>query len=165
MPFSWRLGRTYSPTTEFYLVDGTGKERPLIVFPDFSTEGDPRLPGTTGDWHHYAVTFDGATFRGYYDGKPLGTDTGGSLGAPIGTATTEGLDGFSGSLKLGGSYLCIGCWNFGSSPEFYDDDHHPNNAWVSGGIDDVRIYNRVLSPAEIARLANRPIGQVETGPD
>lgn len=33
-----------------------------------------------------------------------------------------------------------------------DSDYLPNNGWWSGGIDDLRIYDRQLADAEIAAL-------------
>ncbi len=78
---------------------------------------------TLDAWHHVAGTFDGTTLTAYVDGGSLGTTT---------STATYAMD----------DYL-IGCdINIGNQEEFF-----------SGTIDDVRFYDRVLSPTEIATLA------------
>ena len=79
-------------------------------------------------WHHVAVTADGETIRAYLDGAPLGRPH------PL------ALVPFTGPLQLG-------AWPLGASVDF-----------LGGWLDDVRIYSRALSPAEIARDMATPIG-------
>ena len=82
---------------------------------------------TPNVWHHLAATYDGSVLRMYVDGVQVGT-----LNAPGNIANTTG-----GVLEIGGDAL----WG-----EFW-----------SGGIDDVRIYNRALSATEITALMNANI--------
>ena len=77
-----------------------------------------------GQWHHHAATYDGATFHAYIDGVASGTTT-----VALGAYTPDDL--------------AIGCdLNFGALVQRFD-----------GAIDDVRLYDRVLTPVEIAALA------------
>ena len=92
--------------------------------------GDVRFGrgGTPDIWHHVAVTSDGATVRAYLDGEPLGSPH------------RMALEPFTGPVQLG-------AWPLGASVDF-----------LGGWLDDVRIYGRALSPAEIARDMATPIG-------
>lgn len=78
-----------------------------------------------GVWHHIAYVYDGQEGHHYFvDGKP--SDGMSELWGPLNTV-------LSGSLILGG---------------------HPGSVGPDGGyLDDVRVYGRVLSNAEIAELA------------
>lgn len=81
---------------------------------------------TDADWHLVTVTFDTSTGTSiiYIDGIPKSTKTG-----TTGSRLTYGLDdGRIGSVAAGAKYF-------------------------HGPIDDVRIYNRVLSPSEVAAMA------------
>lgn len=84
--------------------------------------------GRPGLWHHVAVTCDGATVRAFLDGV--------ALGQPHAVA----LEPFTGPLQ-------IGAWPLGTPVDL-----------LGGWLDDVRIYDRALSPAEIARDMATPIG-------
>ena len=77
-----------------------------------------------GEWHHYTVTFDNTSkvWKLYKDGAFINSST-----------HTQGLQNWTSPLELGRA-----AWD--SSFNF------------SGGLDDVRIYNRVLSATEIQNL-------------
>lgn len=81
-----------------------------------------------GKWHAVAGTFDGTAAHLYVDGHEVGT------GTPALGPITYGLP-TSSRLRFGG----------------YDGDC---SLPYTGGLDEVRIYNRALSAAEIARLQN-----------
>jgi hypothetical protein len=83
---------------------------------------------STNVWHHVALTSDGTTLRAYLDGVPLGTSQ--SLGVGAVTDAPQ-----------------IGAWIYGGS--FVD--------FFSGTLDEVRIYNRVLSEAEVQADMNTPL--------
>lgn len=76
-----------------------------------------------GAWHHVAATWDGATKRLYVDGV---------LGAEMSTVAISG-----------GELLSIGADLDTGTPTLYFD----------GELDELRIYPRVLTTAEIATLA------------
>jgi len=74
-------------------------------------------------WTHIVMTYDGSRVKVYKD-----------AGAPWDS-------GFIGSKVFGNAHLFIGASNASSTVSFVD-----------GIIDEARIYNRVLSAAELARL-------------
>ena len=80
-----------------------------------------------GSWHHVAGTFDGSTVRLWVDGVEVGTAT---TGAALSYAT-------------GARDLTIGAFATNGSLGF------------TGDIDEVRLWSRVLTPAEIAARASR----------
>jgi Concanavalin A-like lectin/glucanases superfamily len=83
-----------------------------------------------GQWHLAAGTYDGATVRLFVDGQQVGSGTPAS--GPIG----YGL-GLNNDFIIGGAQdpACVEQTNF------------------TGDVDEVRVYNRALSPDEIAYLA------------
>jgi hypothetical protein len=76
-------------------------------------------------WYHLAGTYDGETVKAYKDGVLVTANTG-----PSGNPNSE-----TDTLKLG--------------------RHSASAQYFAGTIDDVRIYSRVLSHAEIASLAGK----------
>lgn len=96
------------------------------------TGDDPRtgstIPIPDTNWHHVAYTYDGSTWKGYADATPS-----------FSLAKTFTLANGGGSLVLG-DFSGAGAWDF------------------NGKIDDLRIYKRALSQAEISALAagNQP---------
>ena len=51
-----------------------------------------------------------------------------------------------------GPWIAVGCWSHNASPPLEDADEKPNNGWLDGTLDEVRIYNRVLLQSEIVAL-------------
>jgi Concanavalin A-like lectin/glucanases superfamily/Bacterial Ig domain len=82
----------------------------------------------TNVWQHLAITYDGTTMRAYVDGALYGTPQAISLGAV-------------------NAPVQIGAWIFGGG----------NADYLSGTIDEVRVYDRALSQAEVAADAATPI--------
>jgi hypothetical protein len=87
------------------------------------TDPDPILAGT---WQHIAVTYDGTVVKMYYNGSSLPLESSG--------AHTEAIADNSSDLSIAG-YQC--------SSLIYQ---------FPGEIDDARIYDRALSPLELAAL-------------
>ncbi len=86
-----------------------------------------------GQWHHVAGVFDSGTLTIYIDGGPETPAFGGTI---FGTGTTR-----YGFLGIGSE-----------ATEF---NGRPNaTGYFDGDLDDIRIYNRVLWPPEIAYLAD-----------
>lgn len=126
----WNLGRDYSDRMSFAVSPVKYTAAEVVTFPDRAADGN------TGGWNHYAVTFDRGNVRAFYNGRLCD-------------------EGFVNTPKLiiAGSYLGIACWTFNESPEMdLSVDEHPNNAWMNGAMDDVRIYRRVLADEEIASM-------------
>lgn len=75
-------------------------------------------------WHHVVVTLESNRLTGYYDGKPITF-----VGFPAPTAV----------FNTGRGPFFIGYWN---------------GEYFNGSIDDIRVYNRALSPQEVEALFN-----------
>jgi hypothetical protein len=78
------------------------------------------------EWHHVAMTYDGAELKVYLDGN-----IDGSVAAEGGLHTLWGVD-----------LICIGVWDGGYG--------QPGGRYFQGIIDEVRIERRVLSEEDIA---------------
>jgi len=128
---AWLLDPSEMPF-ETLIAVGAGRAMKLLSREiSFTTpEGDLAFgpAGSPGMWHHVAVTCDGATVRAFLDGV--------ALGQPHPAA----LEPFTGPLQ-------VGAWPLGAPVDF-----------LGGWLDDVRIYGRALSAAEIARDMATPIG-------
>jgi hypothetical protein len=85
-----------------------------------------------GEWHHVAGTFDNGTLTVYVD---TNLETSASSGSTFGSGNTR-----------------YGFLGVGSEANAFDGSKGPSN-YFDGDLDDVRIYSRALSQAEIASLA------------
>ena len=74
------------------------------------------------EWYHYTATYDGKEVKFYVNGESVG-----KLPCP------EGLDETPNTLKIAHSQMFGNNWDF------------------PGTIDEVRIYNRALSDAEVKK--------------
>ena len=88
-----------------------------------------------GTWYHVVFTFDDATnkFKLFLDGALVATLT------------------QSGSMQFDHHPVFLGVDT--------DFDNFTGNSWIQGAMDDVRIYSRALSEAEVAALYNNVCGQ------
>ena len=86
-----------------------------------------------GQWHHVAGVFDNGMMTIYIDGNAEPSTTGGST---FGTGTTR-----------------YGLLGVGSEADVFDGDQNAGS-YFRGALDDVRIYHRALSNAEVAYLAD-----------
>jgi hypothetical protein len=129
-PNGWSWGCMDSASTLFAVWDSASVSHVAILFPD-DLFAKPQT-----SFHHYAVTWDGSTFIGYFDGAAFQTNT---------------LAGIT-SLSIQSPYhwLALGCKHFGQPPQMGDGGSL--SGWMGGAIDEVRIYNRALSIAEIGNL-------------
>jgi len=93
-----------------------------------------------GQWHHVAGVFDNGTMTIYIDGNAEPSTTGGST---FGTGTTR-----------------YGLLGVGSEADVFDGDQNAGT-YFRGELDEVRIYHRALSEAEIAYLADESPGDGE----
>jgi Concanavalin A-like lectin/glucanases superfamily len=132
----WRNGYSLSLGGDYNGKKPRGK-------PEFETSRGEVGSGralTDGQWHHVAATYDGRAARCYIDG------------AVVGSAKVKQ----PGPLKKSGWDLCIGnsVVDYGTG-EFIA---------FEGLIDEVRIYNRALSPEEIKALATATHAGAEIPP-
>ena len=101
---------------------------------DYATQNISSL--SADQWHHVALVLDGKNqqMTAYLDG----------LAFAGGSVYGEGLSGHSGDISIGGPS------QDGGSPStniFHDGTH--TGGYFQGSIDDVRVYNRTLSDAEV----------------
>ncbi|MCX7928057.1 MAG: Ig-like domain-containing protein, partial [Patescibacteria group bacterium] len=87
---------------------------------------------STNTWHHVAIVSTGSQIRAYLNGNQ------------VGNTVTANLSSYSGNLHLG-------AWPYNNS--FTD--------FLSGTLDDVRIYNLALTQTEIQSAMNSAIGQTQ----
>jgi hypothetical protein len=99
----------------------------LFFYTCTGSAADTLMPGNVvpaGSWHHIAGTWDGGSKTLYLDGNKLGD------------SQPPGVDFDDDSVYIGG-----------------DVDNGAPTSFLPGRLDDVRVYNRALSPSEIAALA------------
>ncbi|UCC22514.1 MAG: hypothetical protein JSW23_00105 [Planctomycetota bacterium] len=100
-------------------------EKTMGVFIDWNNFRSDGGVITSGIWQHVAVTGDRTDYQLYVDGLPVpGSFFDGSYNSPPSVTTN----------------MRIGTWNHSTDREF------------NGSMDDVRIYNRALSSAEVEQL-------------
>jgi len=107
------------------------------------TDEADNWPGNTGrvddgEWHHVAGVFDNGTLTMYIDGNPKEPYFGGST---FGTGTTR-----------------YGYLGVGSESTAFDLEPRTPASFFAGEMDEVRIYHRALSEAEVAYLADESPG-------
>jgi len=166
---AWGLGRLNNKiwlnNTRFYVTTNGNSDVSLGDFPENGYNDD------SYHWTHYAVTWNNGVAVGYTNGMPV---------------FTNNISMFVTRLRIGQNnnnptpWIGIGCDTHAGTPPLNDEApqiEYPNNGWLNGVMDDVRIYNRVLSAAEIqavyapgsgAGLPQKPapptILQVKPGP-
>jgi hypothetical protein len=110
------------------------------VWTDAGAADTINYPGVTGrvddgQWHHVAGVFDNGKMTIYIDGNPR---------EPYSLGTTFGR----------GRYTRYGFIGSGSEASYPPPTGRANGPYLEADLDDVRIYERALSPAEIAYLAD-----------
>jgi gliding motility-associated-like protein len=99
----------------------------------WNSSKDFTLANSKGEWHHYALVYDGTNISFYYDGEQKLAPT------PLAINTTNGL-------------VRLGLWNSG-----------PSNKYFKGEIDEVKVWSRALSSFEIKQGFHHPIQGNEAG--
>ncbi|MGQ9503543.1 MAG: LamG-like jellyroll fold domain-containing protein [Thermogutta sp.] len=124
----WIINRIFggSETTGFRLGVVYGKPSFQLPLTSWSHHLVANTQLPTGRWVHLAGTFDGTNMRLYMDGKEVG-----KMERP-------------GGLRQNVRPIILGIF----------DMNHP--AYFTGDLDEVRLYNRALSPEEIAAHAASP---------
>jgi hypothetical protein len=111
----------------------------ILEFPDngYTYNGD------TINWNHYAVTWNNGVMTSYINGVAFQTND----ISPVVTRLQIGQNNNNPTPWIG-----IGCDTHGGTPLLNDEtpqNEYPNNGWMNGVMDDVRIYNRALTAAEV----------------
>lgn len=116
-----------------WLLGFDQKSFSLILSTEGSDDGNGKLtrlngrtPIETGRWHYVVGTYDGATMRLYVDGKPDGEATGQS-----------------------GNVLYPERGRYAVAAYADDNELYP----LDGALFEVKVYNRVMAPNEIAGIA------------
>ena len=100
---------------------------------------------SSGQWHHVALTLSGDTsvqsdaLRGYLDGVEFGRGAGSQLWSRSGDIGIGRVDG----IAQGSAH----------TTKFHDGNATSNGHGLAGWIDELRVYNRQLTAAEISDLA------------
>ncbi len=120
-------------------INGTVAEAGRIGWDLMTDAGQADLAGQTriddGQWHHVASVFDNGAILIYVDGK---VDASMRLGTTFGTGNPR-----------------FGFLGVGSEATAFDGEKAPEN-YFQGALDDVRLYTRALTAAEIGELLARP---------
>jgi hypothetical protein len=141
---SWSLGRIGNAGTLGFMVCPISRD-PLVVtvvtWPDDSVRPGGESPDlSTAGFHLYTVTIDCPANQviAYHDGQPYQTNT---IDLPW--------------IRVYGCssqpWLCVGADAHDGTPQ-WGDDLYPNSGFFVGKLDDIRIYNRTLSAAEVGNL-------------
>lgn len=137
---SWNIGRQYRAYLAF-IVFAAGTEGVEVVrWPvDVIRAGGSNPNLGTLAMHMYGVTIDCSRDEAiaYYDGRAYMTNR---VGVPW--------------IRISGyprAWLCIGANRHVGTPE-WGDDLWPNDGYHQGKLDEIRIYDRVLSAQEIMAL-------------
>jgi len=138
---SWTIGRFYHPYLSFAVYPSSGGAMELVTWPDDTIKSSGTTPNLgTAAPHLYTVTLDCNLNQviSYYDGNPYRTNT-----IDLPWVRIYGCQ----SIR----WLCVGAMAHDGTP-FWGDDKYPNAAYFPGRMDDLRIYNRTLSPADVQAL-------------
>jgi hypothetical protein len=138
---SWAMGRY-----NFNLV--ANETRMVIVTNSPTGQGKFGVPengyeGNTTNWAHYAFTFDNGTLVTYFNGSPYATNTVAPTTLTLSQSPSRPYD-----------WIGIGANPHVGSPMLEDEtgNDYPNNGWMNGVIDDVRIYSRALVAGEVEAI-------------
>ena len=128
---SYLVGKGYDGIEPYFLRWSNPSGTPSLEAGSYSDSGGgngviwPVSGINPGEWHHVAGTYDGTRWTMYVDGQQKAA-----------TAASSGALANTQDVYLGGT-------NIGGTLERF----------FTGKLDDVRIYNRALSPSEIQTLA------------
>jgi len=163
---SWDFGRfnqsIWLNNTRFYITTngnfnvtqvGNGSDpvfgkagRIVFNYPDNGyTNGDTVI------WRHYGFTFSNGVCRTYYQGTNYSS-------GDISAVTTRLTVGWNNNVSM--PFIGIGTDTHGGSPALEDEPagpDYPNNGWFNGQMDDVRIYSRALTDAEMLTVYNNGV--------
>jgi hypothetical protein len=146
-PHTWMLGRDDTPYNIFRASDDHGMDVKLLALPDADL-----VDHQFGSWNHIAVTWDGSTIRGYYNGTPFAeVSQNRFLQFALGTYLAIGAENH-GDPRYSPDNNCVNYYGGDPSKSYVQ----PNAGFLNGEMDDIRIYDRALAPAEVALLAQAP---------
>lgn len=148
---AWHFGRYYSTSI--------GNMRFLLNTNAGAVAAAPQLTWDNGTytndtWNHYAITVDCSdsnlvVAKLYFNGSLLKST---NIALQAANAIT-GLRLTDAPGSTYGPWLAVGCWQHNGTQTLDDAaDGLPNNGWMDGNMDDVRVYDRVLADSEVAAI-------------
>lgn len=114
-------------TSNFYFGSGAGRASLYLPSGHFITPN----PVETNRWYCVVATYDSTFVKIYVDGQLVATGFSNTVTPPVGTSTGN---------------VSIGANRSASGPTF--------PYWYNGLIDDIKVYNRALTPTEISNLCD-----------
>lgn len=146
---AWNIGRngTQSPEVIVWTDQQSGNDYYSYPFNDLLVD----THGLSG-WHHYCFTFGLGIITLYLDGTPWSTNNYPAfVGPPLaGTpAIAWPTIGFQGWLGIGVNTHSA---QIISTPQFdylTGGDNYPNNGWMHGGLDKIKIWRSTLSASAV----------------
>jgi hypothetical protein len=149
-PSSWNFGRNSSAQTRLsVLTNGTGSSTRDKNFPDEKDPTEETWLGNTTNWNHYAWSWSNGVIQMYFNGTNCGS-------ADYSAVTNRLNPGMNGG---GTPWIAIGVNHHGGDQwlQIQGGDDYPNNGWLHGIIDDVRIYTGVtLTATNILDIYREP---------
>lgn len=143
--YSWAKSAVFMMVEHATLTDATVKVVVMDQWLEFAGDNKLKKPIFDGNWHHWTMTYDETTSKmGYYfDGVKIDNAPAGALDVKKDGNPRGKLD-FSAATSL-----VLGGYNrHGGAPAATDD-------WMksyTGSIDQFRMYNKVLTSAEVKEL-------------
>ncbi len=142
---SWGFGRDndniWLNNTRFYVLTNSSTwNYSILEFPENGYNDD------SINWTHYAMTWNNGVMVAYMNGVAVRTND-------CSAATTRLQIGRNPNAPY--SWIGVGCDTHGGTPALNDEApniEYPNNGFLNGVMDDVRIYNRALNPSEIQSI-------------
>ena len=129
------IGRANGASDWYLQVRNRGRRIAFVLCVDGRTETllhnlNAHSAWQVGEWHHLAATYDGSRMRLYVDGAQVRSENAPGI---VTTSTSTALP-----IGIGAQPQTPTRWRNG----------------IPGALDDVRLYRRALSAAEIQALAN-----------
>jgi hypothetical protein len=138
---SWSWARNSSSYLYFTTYPSDVYHRFVVSWPDDTVQPGGFSPNfATISFHLYTLTVDCTSNYAiaYYDGQPY-------------TTNTIDLPWLRVYGTLNRPWISVGALSHDGTPE-WGDDAYPNAGFFVGRMDDLRIYNRTLSAAEVQAL-------------
>ena len=126
-PFSYGATSTHSLFRIHIWNNPCGKVYVVLYNDDLDSNAAPYASVCDGSWHHVAVTFDSTTLIIYVDGDEEASRDASYMTTAADTQLHIGWTGTQGECSSTGCQF-------------------------AGGLDDVRVYSRALSPTEVVEL-------------
>jgi hypothetical protein len=137
VPGSWQINRNFNQFYGLLIFGDDGVRLTPVTFGDSAVWTQHQTSGISA-WHHYAMTWDGTNIRTYLDGVLKET------------GSQAGINAFN-----MGEYVAIGVYGH-HEPRESSAFLYPNHGFVNGAMDEIRLYNKALTTAQVLRIYTTP---------